>query len=139
MVPRSVEARRFYFVARQRLEDGQLLLHELARPAAAVYLAGYAVECILKALLLANTTPDHARAVAAEFRGAWGHDLQWLGARLRKAGVAGFPAAISRDLALVSTWSVELRYNPRMMPERDAEAFVAAVERIVAFMDARIS
>jgi len=38
-------------VAKQRFDDALLLL-EMGRTTAAVYLAGYSVECMLKALIL---------------------------------------------------------------------------------------
>ena len=47
-VPHSSEARMFYRCAWQRLDEGELLLtHQMT--VAAVYLAGYGVECMLKA------------------------------------------------------------------------------------------
>jgi len=51
-VPTTIEARRYYRVALQRLEDGQLIFAKLERYPAATYLAGYSIECILKALIL---------------------------------------------------------------------------------------
>ncbi len=59
-LPRAAEARRYYRAAKQRYEDAQMLL-EAGRTTGAVYLAGYAVECILKALLLANVTPPYEK------------------------------------------------------------------------------
>ena len=53
-MPTDINARRYYRVAYQRLDDGAVLL-EISRPRAAIYLTGYAVECILKALLLIST------------------------------------------------------------------------------------
>jgi hypothetical protein len=53
--PKDIDARRYHRVAYQRIEDGSLMLDKLDRPKAAVYLSGYASECILKALLLVVT------------------------------------------------------------------------------------
>ena len=53
-MPADINARRYYRVAFQRLEDGKSLL-EINRPRAAIYLTGYAVECILKALIVTST------------------------------------------------------------------------------------
>jgi hypothetical protein len=50
-MPSSVQARRFYRAAKQRFDDALLLL-AMERTTAAVYLAGYSVECMLKALIL---------------------------------------------------------------------------------------
>jgi len=49
-VPSSIEARLFYR-ASQRFDEAQVLL-EAVRTTGAVYLAGYGIECILKALIL---------------------------------------------------------------------------------------
>jgi HEPN domain-containing protein len=139
-VPKAIEARRFYHVAFQRLEDARLLLSKLQRAPAAIYLAGYAVECILKSLILSSTPVSKHRAVLAEeFRGARAHSIVWLRERLRETGAASFPPEISRDLTFVSTWSVDLRYTPGIGDPEDAEQFVQAVERIVKFADGRLN
>ena len=71
-MPADIDARRYYRVAYQRLEDGNLLFEKLARSNAAIYLSGYAVECILKALLVSATPvkqrPALWRAFAAQSR-----------------------------------------------------------------------
>ncbi len=137
-VPRTVEARRYYRVALQRLEDAQLLLEKLGRPAAAIYLAGYAVECILKALILTSTPENrHRDMLNEEFRGGRAHNLVWLRERLRETGAAGFPLNIGHDLTFVSTWSVDLRYTPGIGDADDAKEFIAAVERIIDFANGR--
>ena len=55
-MPSSVQARRFYRAAKQRFDDALLLL-DMERTTAAVYLAGYSVECMLKALILSAVPP----------------------------------------------------------------------------------
>ena len=138
-VPRSIETRRYYCVARQRLEDGQLLFSKLQRFPAAIYLAGYAVECILKAMILANL-PDsaHPAFIRQEFRGSRAHDVAALRAILYQAGGPRFPGPVSRDLAFVSTWSVDLRYTPGKGDEEEAREFLEAVDRIVRFGEERL-
>jgi hypothetical protein len=54
--------RRFYRVLTQRFNDVLLLL-EMDRKTAAVYLAGYSIECMLKALIL-PAVPQAQEAVA---------------------------------------------------------------------------
>ena len=49
--PSSKESRLFYRCAKQRYEEAQILL-EAGRPTGAVYLAGYGIECMLKALVI---------------------------------------------------------------------------------------
>ena len=49
-VPRGKEARLFYRCAKQRSGEARVL-QAAFMPTGAVYLAGYSVECILKALI----------------------------------------------------------------------------------------
>ena len=138
-VPQSKEARRYYRVALQRLEDGRLLFDRLQRFPAAIYLAGYAVECILKALILSNTPLPRQQEVVQGFREPRGHNILNLFEHLRQRGAAAVPSAIANDLAYTSTWSVDLRYNPGEGDEAEAKAFLAAVKRLVDFFDRRIT
>lgn len=65
-VPRSKEARRFYRCAKQRLVEAQVL-QNASMPTGAVYLAGYSVECILKALLFSVVPAAQTEAVPGSF------------------------------------------------------------------------
>jgi HEPN domain-containing protein len=49
--PSSAYVRRFYRAAKRRFDDALLLL-EMERTTTAIYLVGYSVECMLKALIL---------------------------------------------------------------------------------------
>ncbi len=127
--PRSKDARLFYRVAGQRLEDAELLLAN-DRGAAAVYLAGYAIECMLKSLLLHRTPARDRQAVVKSFRGPQGHSLDWLFAQL--AGVGVFrPSQLTRSYGTVISWSVELRYDPGVPREREVTQFIEAVKDLV--------
>ena len=53
-LPEAREARPYYQTAKQRFEDARFLL-EAERTTGAVYLAGYCVKCMLKALVLSRT------------------------------------------------------------------------------------
>jgi HEPN domain-containing protein len=55
-VPRDQETKRFYRAAGQRLEDARFLT-ESTRTTAAVLLAEYCVECVLKALIITQLSP----------------------------------------------------------------------------------
>ncbi len=136
-VPFDVDARRYYRVAYQRLEDGRLLLERLDRTAASVYLTGYAVECMLKALLLMSVSARERPLVVQRFRGAAGHDLvrlrEWLTAR----GVQ-VPATLNRDFSFVGSWTVNLRYDPSDVERAVAARFVRAAAALVSWADGRI-
>jgi HEPN domain-containing protein len=60
-------------VAKQRFDDALLLL-EMGRTTAAVYLAGYSVEYMLKALILSAVPQAQEEAILGRFRGARAHD-----------------------------------------------------------------
>lgn len=135
-VPADIDARRFYRVAYQRMEEGALLIDKLRRYNAAVYLTGYAVECILKALLISVTPVGERQPTVRSFRGGLAHDLRWLRAQLGRRGVL-VPPAQAKELAYVSSWSVNLRYEPGAGVEEDARRFLVATRVIVQWADGR--
>lgn len=136
-VPQDMEARRFYRVALQRMDDGKLILEHLNRPTAAIYLTGYAAECILKALLLASTPKNERNQTLAQFMGPKGHDLYWLGKQLRQRGVM-MPPQVTRAFAYVTTWSTSLRYDPSGQARDTAETFLACTESVLEWAKARL-
>ncbi|RMF75816.1 MAG: HEPN domain-containing protein [Planctomycetota bacterium] len=136
-MPNDINARRYYRVAYQRYDDGTLLLR-MNRPRAAIYLTGYAVECILKALLLV-TTPESERAgVVAAFRGAIAHNIDWLRGQLVPRLGGNLPVDVANHLSFVGSWSTDLRYEPGPGAPEDAEAFMAAAAAILAWADGRM-
>ncbi len=138
MTPRDADARQFYRVAFHRLEDGRLILDELDRPAASLYLTGYAVECMLKALILEATSRNERSAVLAGFRGAGAHDLHWLREGVVSRGVR-IPPEIAGELALAASgWSPELRYVPGPGDRKEAERYWVAAERVLRWANERI-
>jgi hypothetical protein len=135
-IPADINARRYYRVAYQRLDDGMALL-EISRPRAAIYLTGYAVECILKALLLMSTPAGERAKVLATFRGAVAHNVEWLRDRLVQR-IGRLPVDENRHVSLVSSWSTDLRYEPGPGDREDAEAFVASAMSILRWADGRM-
>jgi hypothetical protein len=113
------------------------MLEKLDRPKAAVYLAGYAIECMLKALLVVVTPLPERRDVLRSFRSAQGHDLQWLGDRLR-ANRVSIPIAVLKELAYVASWSVDLRYEPGPGDRDDAQRFIGSTTSILNWADGRM-
>jgi hypothetical protein len=136
-MPGDIDARLYYRVALQRFDDGRLLFEKLQRAHAAIYLSGYAVECILKALLLTTTPTRERAAVLATFRGAIAHNIHWLREKLTQRGVK-FPVAEARHLTYVSSWSTDLRYKPGPGDAEDAEAFLAATHAVLAWAKGRM-
>lgn len=129
--------RRFYRVAFQRLEEAEVL-SRAGYHIGAVYLAGYAVECMLKTLILNATPEQNHEEVEAEFRGQRAHQYEWLRLRYAQANAPQLPPETNESLVFVSTWETSLRYQPGMGDPRDAERFLAEVTSILRWGDHRI-
>lgn len=135
-MPADANARRYYRVAFQRYDDGIALLG-IMRPRAAIYLSGYAVECILKALIIVQAPPREQAHALDRFRGNAAHDIERLKVQLVDR-VGHLPIALSRALSLVSSWSTELRYEPGLGDPRDAAAFLAATKLILDWANGKM-
>ncbi len=135
--PDDPDARRYLRVAHQRLEDGRLIVEQLDRPQAAIYLTGYAVECGLKSLLIERTPPGRRGAILDTFRVKAAHDLVALRHRLLQVDVIP-PHPIGLLLIYVSSWSTELRYDPPPGDTAVADQFLASTRDIVAWVDRSI-
>ncbi len=136
-LPRGQAARMFYRAAKQRLADAQFLL-EGRRYTASVYLVGYGIECMLKALLL-EMVPDRAVAtIIGTFRGARAHNFGWLRQQYLTRGGHPFPAMIARAFARANSWDTRLRYRPGEIMPRDAESFMVAARAIMDWIDMRL-
>src|SRR5205085_11884417 len=97
-LPRPLEARLYYRAAKQRFEDAQLLLGA-GRTTGAVYLAGYTVECVMKALILAGAAAPLRRQVLGVFRGNRGRNIALLGDLFRPHGAGRHPREVAEGLA----------------------------------------
>ncbi len=105
----------------------------------AVYLAGYAVECMLKALWLSRIPTSERPSLVDRFHGAKAHDFGWLKAQYLRVGGETLPPAISRAIATVNSWSTDLRYQPGAMKINEAEAFLRTVDEILMWAKGRLS
>ena len=101
-MPSSMQARRFDRAAKQRFDDALLLL-EMERTTAAVYLAGYSVECMLKALILSTVPQAQEAEVLSLFRGARAHDYEWLLQLYAEKGGARLPPSVVPHFARVNS------------------------------------
>jgi HEPN domain-containing protein len=139
-VPRDKDAKRFYRAAGQRLEDAAFLL-DAARTTAAVYLAGYCVECMLKALILVQAGKENKEEALDSFRGSGAHNYDRLIAMYERYG-GRRPTKKDKVLAeafvIVASWDTDLRYDPVILAEEEATDFVSAVGQISAWADGRL-
>jgi HEPN domain-containing protein len=136
-IPQSKDARLYYRCALQRYEDAQMLL-EADRTTGAVYLAGYGVECILKALILSALAPAPRADMLRTFRGPRAHEYEWLRTQYLENGGARFPPEVNKKFTLVNVWSIELRYTPSTTRLKEAEGFLAAAKIIIHWADGRL-
>ncbi len=129
-------ARRPAFVQAQqdRWVDARTLL-EGKRWGGTIYLAGYVVECLLKARILKRYG---LTALPPEY---WHHDLERLvdSAGLRTELAQPRSAEILQLLTLLyGLWDVTMRYGGARFRREDAESALAAVEVIRLWLLARI-
>ncbi|HEY5312785.1 MAG TPA: HEPN domain-containing protein [Pirellulales bacterium] len=136
-LPHGAESRRFYSAAKERLHDAQALL-TTNRTTGAVYLAGYAVECMLKAVLLNSAAPAVRSGLMKSFRGKKGHDIEWLGAKYRQRIGTQIPHEVVRHLARLAIWSTSLRYDSRTTDPGEASEFVKSARAIWEWANKRI-
>jgi HEPN domain-containing protein len=95
-----------------------------------VYLSGYVVECVLKALLLSRTPRKKHPAELKRLKEELGHNLEQLKNELSQKGVE-LPREQKENLKRVRpNWSSEMRYDVRRWKREDAERVVAAAEAI---------
>lgn len=134
--PTDKDARLFYRVARQRFEEARELL-QLGYTTVAIYLGGYVVETVLKALIIENSPRARRATFALDFRGGKGHDLD-----LRRAyyntGGAMMAASSVRSFVRVNAWSTSLRYHPGSVPAKTAAEFLRAVQDVFQWADGRL-
>ena len=127
----------FRRVALQRAEDAQTLLRA-ERTTGATYLAGYAVECMLKAMVLSRASAKRRSGLLARFRGRSGHSLESLKAQWIELGGEPFSREVSRAFATIVAWSTDFRYVPGAIQFRTAQEFLVACETILRWADERV-
>jgi HEPN domain-containing protein len=136
-LPQRREARLFYRAAKQRFGDAELLL-EWGRTTGAVYLAGYTVECFLKALVLENVTRIKRKDVLDQFRGARAHNTEWLVALYRRHVGLAVPRDVNQHLLRIASWSTDLRYATGLLKPREADDFMDSVVAVATWAEGRM-
>ncbi len=132
------DPQKFFRVATQRFAEAQFLF-DGDRYAASIYIAGYSIECGIKALILA-TEPDRGRRQLADsFRGGGWHNFNRLIDVYLERGGTPPPPKIARALTYVNDeWSVELRYLAGERPFREAKGFIDSTDSILEWVKGRL-
>ena len=146
LTPRQLRA-----VAEYRMEDSLCLLKskDPARANGAMYMAGFVIECLLKALLLerhsnlqAGVDPAKLSKSDAEvYRLLYGHELDEMLNFLPEveAKLRGLEAVEHRPIwhpfqVVCEQWTVYARYSPIRAKRADAEWFVDAVKEVTQWL-----
>lgn len=123
--------------AGQRLTAAQYLLTNEDLWLEAIYIAGYAVEIALKAIILNHTPARHRMIVFKGFRGAGWHDLLRLKKELEKRNCR-LPIELTRHFARIATWTTDLRYEVGRKKYREADVFIESACAIYGWMQESI-
>lgn len=129
MADREQIVRRFQRVADQRLTAAEVLL-KAGLNLEAIYLAGYAVECSLKSVVLKRTPHRSLGEMIRRLTrvGARGHDFDYLRVTLARRPIScPLPTDVVEWLRRVRTWETDLRYEVNRVNDDDAKDFIDAV------------
>lgn len=132
--------------SRQRLEDASVLLNA-SRWRCSMYIAGYAVECLLKTKLMhiyscrsltELETELHRRSILAESDTIFMHQLD----KLIKLAPGHNRILRNRELLpvfnVINRWIPQWRYSHNQANRQEATEFMTSVERIMHWIDANI-
>lgn len=108
------------------------------RTTGAIYLGGYAVECVLKSLILLAVPVGEREETFDRFRGAHAHNLESLKAQYQSASGTTFPRLVSKSFVRVYSWSTDLRYETKAVQFREAELFLTAAVDIIRWAEERL-
>lgn len=137
-IPSSPTARLFYRAATERFEDASVLL-QLNRTTGSVYLAGYSIETMLKALILASVPRSQEAQVLSQFRGNQAHDYEWLIQLYRETARSGIPRFLLPHFSRVTIWSTNIRYAPDTVDTETANTFLKSTAVIVEWANGRLA
>jgi HEPN domain-containing protein len=126
-LPDSEYARPFFRAGKERYEDAQILL-EKDRFTGAIYLGGYALECMLKALIINRSPRSKQEHIALKIK-EYGHNLDQLRAALKKRQLR-LPPVLADDFRTTGGWKTDIRYMGAKMPKNYAVRFCQSVKRV---------
>ena len=131
----------FQRAARQRLNTAEFLLNHRYN-LDAMYLAGYAVECTLKALILHLTPPSEQPEVLKKITaGKKMHDAEILGGILKSGILKNRKRPIPLDLVKRfrrSGWSTALRYETGRRDTGETRAFLKTAKAAYDWVEGQL-
>ncbi len=128
------EIRKLILAAKQRLTSAGILANN-SMFLDAMYIAGYAPECALKAIILSNV-PSKDRAAFRQkwFHGVIAHDFEFLRALMKKQRIT-LPVEVARHLRRIATWSTGLRYETGKKSSAEALTFLQSAKYILQWVE----
>ena len=127
--------------SRRRREDAEVL-HGAGRWAGAIYLAGYAIECSLKALICSLEGKNNFKETRIFKRGGQGNSPHSLIHLLQETSALQRAIMLDRTGQYKTAWNIitslwqkdELRYWDKLGSEDDCRRFIDAVKLIHNFI-----
>ena len=118
-------------VANERMVDARSMLPARSNSVAPIYLAGYAIECSLKALLQRRGTgfPTH---------GSEGHNLRGLWASVGLT-LGDIPGAGGSGTYYIESWSTDLRYAVTEHFPGTCEEMLTGAATLVSLIQTRLA
>ena len=131
--------RTYRLAAAQRFEAAEYL-HAGKKNLEATYLAGYTVECALKALILSRTEPEARPAVSARIsRGRKMHEYAILIENLpRPRQGEGWPPLLLKRLRR-SIWSTDIRYDSGKFDHGETRAILNTAAEVLRWVEGEIA
>lgn len=116
-------------VAKERSQDARILSGG-SRSLGAVYMAGYAIECYLKAYLQQN-------GIGQPPRGKEGHNLRglWSAAGFRLSDLLD---SDGNQTYFIDSWDTRLRYQTILDPGLSADGLVKGAQKLAGFIQKRL-
>jgi hypothetical protein len=127
--------------SRRRREDAEAL-HEARRWGGAIYLAGYAIECSLCALVCSHEGKNNFKDTRLFKKGIQGATLHNLTHLLQALPAVQRAITLDRTGIYKDAWNIitslwqkdELRYWDKLGDEHDSERFMASVKLLHTFI-----
>lgn len=133
-----VSAREFLKAALQRLTTAEAIFKSLRITLEAQYIAGYAVECALKALILEYTAEaDRPDVLYRLTHGAASHRQEVLLERLKDLGVRLTPELAQRMRRF--DWTTALRYGTGRLDTGETKAVLRTARMIYNWAEEQIA
>lgn len=129
--------------AKHRMDDARALLNAV-RWRGSMYMAGYAIECLLKYKLMQIfecrqlrelETELHRRGVLSEQQAVFTHQLEILLRLTNGLERLRRNEEHWRSFNMVNRWIPAWRYNADLSNREDAEDFLAAIEKVAHWIE----